>query len=121
VIRLDAPAWLTVQAATGPDALELGYFAGSMHWKVRFEGLVMKVAMDSPREHYLARLSMMIGRGAVAIGEDTVSAAAPVAVPIHDHEPGHAHGHGHTHSHGHDHPHDHGHHPDHGRTARRIV
>jgi urease accessory protein len=105
VVRLDAPCWLTVRAAGGPQALQLGYFAGSMHWKVRFDGLVLSVAMDGPREHYLARLAPMLEEGAVTLGEDVVCAAAPVAVPAHDH----GHGHGHDHDHGHDHGHDHDH------------
>src|SRR5260370_23365150 len=51
------------------DAVELGYHAGNLHWRVRFQGEVLFVALEGRPEDYTARLSEMISarRGAVSI------------------------------------------------------
>ena len=44
-------------------ALELGYFAGNLHWRVRFEGERLLVALEGPEEDYLSRLKPFLDVG----------------------------------------------------------
>jgi urease accessory protein UreE len=40
-------------------ALELGYHAGNSHWTVRFDGSVMRIALEGPEQSYLDRLAAL--------------------------------------------------------------
>ena len=51
-------------------ALELGYFCGNLHWRVRFEGALIKVALDGPRESYLARLAQHLEDGRARLADE---------------------------------------------------
>jgi urease accessory protein len=42
------------------DAIELGYHAGNLHWRVRFAGEDLLVAMEAPMDDYRARLGALI-------------------------------------------------------------
>ena len=42
------------------DAIELGYHAGNLHWRVRFAGEALLVAIDASMDDYLARLGALI-------------------------------------------------------------
>jgi urease accessory protein len=42
------------------DAIELGYHAGNLHWRVRFAGEALLVALEAPMDDYLARLSDLV-------------------------------------------------------------
>jgi urease accessory protein len=66
IVKVGEEEWLKLRPA--PDfALELGYLAGNLHWRVRFaEGLLL-VAMDVPKERYLARIEDHLAAGRVAI------------------------------------------------------
>ena len=63
VIRMLETKWLRIAPRDAEAALELGYFAGNLHWRVRFDGPVMAVALDGPEEDYLARLSPFLEGG----------------------------------------------------------
>ena len=63
VVRMRETAWLALEPRDMAAALELGYFCGNLHWRVRFEGALLKVALDGPRESYLARLDMHLADG----------------------------------------------------------
>ena len=54
-----AQRWLRLVPRAQADALELGYQSGNMHWRVRFEGEALLVALDAPAEDYLARLGRL--------------------------------------------------------------
>lgn len=56
VARVGAVRWLRLRAATLADALELGYHAGNLHWRVRFVQGAILVALEAPAEDYLLRL-----------------------------------------------------------------
>lgn len=109
VIALDRPRWLVLRAPDAARALELGYFAGNMHWKVRFDGAALCIALEGPRADYLQRLSHLL-----ASGEVVVEAEAPNEGSGHDDGAGHSHDHDHDHDHGHDQEHEHAHDPAHG-------
>ena len=65
VLRAAPERWLRIEAKSIAAATELGYNAGNLHWRVRFEGNAMLVALDGPVEDYLARLSRLIAEGAI--------------------------------------------------------
>jgi urease accessory protein len=60
VVRMQERKWLHVAPADTAAALELGYFAGNMHWPVRFEGEHLLIEQQGPAERYLDRLEFMI-------------------------------------------------------------
>lgn len=67
VVALDAPQWLGLAPRDAAAALELGYFCGNMHWKVRFAGEYLHVSLEGPREDYLVRLGQLMTSGAVRV------------------------------------------------------
>jgi urease accessory protein len=110
VIALDEPPWLVLRTRDVPHALELGYFAGNMHWKVRFDGTRLCIALEGPRADYLQRLSHLVQSGDIEVEPE---AAAGSAHADHSPDAGHAHPHDHSHGHPHGHSHEHSHgHPD---------
>ncbi|MEW9307301.1 urease accessory protein UreE [Labrys neptuniae] len=68
VVHVGEQRWLRLRPAAGAE-LELGYLAGNLHWRVRFEGGVLLVALDGPIESYQARLRDFLERGKVTILE----------------------------------------------------
>ncbi len=65
VVRMQEEVWLDLCAADDAAALELGYLAGNMHWRVRFDGAVLKIALEGPEASYLARLAPLLDSGRV--------------------------------------------------------
>lgn len=65
VVRLKERQWLTLAPSDKAAALELGYFAGNMHWPVRFEGERLCLALQGPVEDYLDRLAPLLREGRV--------------------------------------------------------
>jgi urease accessory protein len=60
VVRMSEVQWLTLRPTDAAAALELGYFAGNMHWKVDFEGELLRIALQGPVESYLERLAHLM-------------------------------------------------------------
>ena len=56
VTRMAEEQWLSLRPVDISSAVELGYFAGNLHWRVRFDGPVLKIALEGPRQDYLDRL-----------------------------------------------------------------
>lgn len=69
VVRALEQAWLRLRPASLPDALQLGYAAGNLHWKVRFDAGDVEVALEAPRQAYLDRVRDLIAEGRVAVVE----------------------------------------------------
>jgi len=65
VVRMAAEHWLRLQPSSIAAAIELGYHVGNLHWRVRFEGATLLVALEAPMGDYLARLDPMIADGHV--------------------------------------------------------
>ena len=57
VVRMLETNWLRIVPTDTIAALELGYFVGNLHWRVRFDGAVLKIALDGPEQNYLNRLA----------------------------------------------------------------
>ncbi len=60
VVRVDSQHWLRLQPRSIADAVELGYQAGNLHWRVRFQGEAMLVALEAQVDDYLVRLGALI-------------------------------------------------------------
>ena len=63
VIRLTAEKWLSLLPTSIEVATELGYFSGNLHWRVRFDGPILLIAIEGPEEDYLARLRPFLESG----------------------------------------------------------
>lgn len=82
VVRVNADRWLRLTPHSVEDAVELGYHAGNLHWRVRFEGACLLVALEAPVEDYLGRLGALFSDRRVAAAiEGSRAAAAHVAPP----------------------------------------
>lgn len=86
VVRTARTEWLRVQVRDPAAALELGYFAGNMHWQVRFDGSVLCVALKGSADDYLQRLQPLLSNGIIEIEP------APAQGHAHGHRDGNAHG-----------------------------
>lgn len=60
VVRMETERWLTVKARDTAAALEVGYFVGNMHWKVKFDGDAIRIALEGPEQGYLDRLHHLL-------------------------------------------------------------
>jgi urease accessory protein len=67
VVRAATERWMRLEPRSISDAIELGYHAGNLHWRVRFEGDVLFVALEGRPEDYAARLEQMISERRVGI------------------------------------------------------
>jgi urease accessory protein len=56
VVHVDEERWLALTPASPAAAIQLGYHAGNLHWRVRFDGEKLLVALDAPETAYLTRL-----------------------------------------------------------------
>jgi urease accessory protein len=63
VVQMRETAWLSLIPRDAAAALELGYFAGNMHWAVRFEAGCLRIALHGPMERYLERLDTFLSDG----------------------------------------------------------
>ena len=66
VVHVDAERWLRFQPRCIADAVELGYHAGNMHWRVRFAGEALLIALQAPVDDYLARLGSLAAPGRIS-------------------------------------------------------
>ena len=46
-------------------ALKLGWNAGNLHWRVRFDGEVLEVLLDGPAADYRARIADLVDAGLI--------------------------------------------------------
>lgn len=56
VVKVNETEWIELKPVDKSAAIELGYFAGNMHWKVKFENESLKIALESPENVYMDRL-----------------------------------------------------------------
>jgi urease accessory protein len=60
VVRAASERWLRLEPRSISDAVELGSPVGNLHWRVRFGGEVLLVALEGRPEDYTARLENLI-------------------------------------------------------------
>ncbi|KPX49076.1 Urease accessory protein UreE [Pseudomonas syringae pv. helianthi] len=65
VVQMQDQEYLDLQPRDPAAALELGYFAGNMHWAVRFAGGILQIPLNGPQADYLERLAPMLADGRV--------------------------------------------------------
>ena len=63
VVRVEASQWLRFVPRDIHSALELGCFAGNLHWRVRFEKGVLLVAVENDLDYYFQRLHHFLKDG----------------------------------------------------------
>ncbi len=63
VVTVNEEHWLHLRPRDAAAALQLGYHAGNLHWRVRFEDGDLLVALEGPEETYLARLELQFAEG----------------------------------------------------------
>ncbi|MHB8885506.1 MAG: urease accessory protein UreE [Methylovirgula sp.] len=73
VVRVATTKWIRFVPRDAAAALELGYHAGNLHWRVKFDGMILRVAQEGARESYIARLQHLIDAGLVTIGDNEIS------------------------------------------------
>jgi urease accessory protein len=66
VVRALPERWLTFEPPDVAGALELGYFAGNMHWRVRFEGSRLSIGVEEDQSFYLERLGPLLAARRIA-------------------------------------------------------
>jgi urease accessory protein len=74
VVRAANRRWLRLEPRSLSDAIELGYQVGNLHWRVRFEGEALLVAIEGRPENYAVRLGELIWSrrvGMSVLDEDT--------------------------------------------------
>ena len=69
VVRVATPRWLRFVPRDAAAAIELGYNAGNLHWRVKFDGPVLMVALEGPADAYRVRLQRMIDDGSIRVEE----------------------------------------------------
>ena len=67
VVSAATERWMRLEPRSIGDAIELGYHAGNLHWRVRFRGEVLFVALEGRAEDYTARLGEMISDRRVSV------------------------------------------------------
>jgi urease accessory protein len=65
VVKMAKDEWLSLQPHDLATAIELGYFAGNMHWRVKFEQQHLKIALENPIQNYLERLQVFFESGRI--------------------------------------------------------
>jgi urease accessory protein len=70
VVRVGAARTLRLRPDSIEVALRLGWNAGNLHWRVKFEGNDLVVLLDGPREDYVARLDALLAGAGVEIVDD---------------------------------------------------
>ena len=71
VVRLGTTRVWRLRARNQDAALQLGWNAGNLHWRVRFQAADLLVLLDGPVEDYRARIQPLLAAGLV----DEVDAA----------------------------------------------
>lgn len=64
VVQMKEERWLCIEPRDTAAALELGYFAGNLHWRARFARGRLEIALEGPEEDYLDRLRPILSDGA---------------------------------------------------------
>ena len=67
VVRAATERWMRLEPRSISDAIELGYHAGNLHWRVRFGGDVLFVALEGRPEDYTSRLGELISARRVGV------------------------------------------------------
>ena len=70
VVRVDVERWLRIMPRDATVALRLGYHAGNLHWRVKFEESNLLILLEGSLENYMARLQDFITADEIEIRHD---------------------------------------------------
>ena len=70
VLRVGAAKIWRLRARDAEAALQLGWHAGNLHWRVRFDGETLLVLLDGPLADYRARVAPLLAAGLIEDGGD---------------------------------------------------
>ena len=74
VVRVEAERWLRVRPADAAAALRVGYHAGNLHWRVKFDGGHLLIGVETDVQTYIDRLLELVKAGqAVILGEEVTA------------------------------------------------
>lgn len=68
VVRCADAKWLRCTPIDNAAALELGYFAGNMHWSVRFDKNILEIALKGKLQDYQGKIETFMHRRSYYIG-----------------------------------------------------
>lgn len=67
VVRVETENWIRLSARDAASALKLGYFCGNLHWRVRFDGDILMIAVENDERLYHERLAPMLASGEISL------------------------------------------------------
>ena len=70
IVKLSRQQWLRLRPKRITSALQMGYNAGNHHWRVKFDGVDILIALEGPRSDYIERLEALLSSGEVEIIAD---------------------------------------------------
>ena len=70
IVKLARQQWLRLRPKHINSALQMGYNAGNHHWRVKFDGADILIALEGPRSDYIERLEALLNSGEVEIIAD---------------------------------------------------
>ncbi|MCW6507451.1 urease accessory protein UreE [Lichenifustis flavocetrariae] len=63
IVRFGQQALWRLRPINATAALKLGWHAGNLHWRVRFEGECLVILLDGPPADYRARIAHLLAEG----------------------------------------------------------
>ena len=66
-VRIGALKTLTLRPDGIEAAIQLGWNAGNLHWRVKIRGRDLVILLDGPEAEYLARIKPLLDAGSVTI------------------------------------------------------
>jgi urease accessory protein len=93
IVRAAMQRWLRLEPRSIGDAIELGYHAGNLHWRVRFDGEVLLVALEAQPKDYISRIDNLMSSDRVAASVIDGDAADAFDDGRNGHHHHHSHGH----------------------------
>ena len=69
IVRVEPEKWLIIRPDNEKIALKLGYFAGNLHWTVKFDEGHLMVAWKQDKNTYLSRIKESFKPGEVHLIE----------------------------------------------------
>ena len=66
-ISVEPEDWISLRASNPGNALKLGYFCGNLHWTVRFDGEILKIAIADNLDTYLDRIENVFTKKEIEI------------------------------------------------------
>jgi urease accessory protein len=70
VVRVGEAKSLRLRPKTRLGALHLGWTAGNLHWRVKFENEELVVLLDGARDDYVSRIAELLSAGLVDVTDD---------------------------------------------------